>query len=85
MNWCNYKNWLEEKLVLNLKPNSVIALDNASYYCCSLDERVPTSNFRKADMITWLQNNSIPYGADMSKPSLYKLVKQHKPKHLRCI
>lgn len=82
INWHNYKKWLEEKLIPNLKSNSILVLDNTSYHC-SLDERRPTSNFRKADMIAWLHNNNIPYIADMLKPFLYKLINHHKLESLR--
>ena len=82
MNWENYKKWLEEKLIPNLLSNSVLVMDNASYHC-KIDEKAPTSNSRKADMISWLQKNNISYTESMLKPTLYKLIKYHKPYHTK--
>ena len=42
MNFENFKKWLQEKLLPNLQPNSVIVLDNAAYHKC------PTAASRKA-------------------------------------
>lgn len=48
MNKKNYFKWLEEKLIPNLDPNSVLVVDSASYHM--LVEPNPTSNWLKADM-----------------------------------
>lgn len=77
MNFSNYRKWLEEKLIPNLPPRSVLVIDNASYHNKEVNP-APTSNTRKADMISWLAQNCIPYNEKMLKPELYQLIKLHK-------
>ncbi|RVE44176.1 hypothetical protein evm_011170 [Chilo suppressalis] len=60
MNASNYLKWIKEKLVPSLPPQSVLVVDNASYYNVVSDP-VPTSNSRKSDMLAWLDNYYILY------------------------
>ncbi|KAL0829626.1 hypothetical protein ABMA28_003132 [Loxostege sticticalis] len=46
MNTNNNEQWLRTKLIPNLPPNSVVVVDNASYYNKQLDV-APTSNTKK--------------------------------------
>lgn len=79
MNNKNYMKWAKEKLLPNLKPNSVIVVDNAPYHNVE-EDRAPTSNSRKEEMIKWLIDNGIPFTPCMFKPQLYELIKLNKPK-----
>lgn len=77
MNFVNYEKWLKEKLIPNLKPNSVLIVDNASYHNKLLN-RAPTSNSLKQEMMDWLTEHNISYSPLMYKTSLYDLIKQNK-------
>jgi hypothetical protein len=49
----NYIRWLNEKLIPNLPPHSVIVLDNASYHNVQYSP-TPTSDLTKKLMQDWL-------------------------------
>ena len=80
MNHANYMKWSQEKLIPNLEPKSVIAVDNASYHNVQLN-RHPTSNARKGEMLFWLDKRGIQYSSDMTKAELYDLIKMNKPQY----
>ena len=80
MNHANYMKWLQEKLIPNLEPKSVIVIDNASYHNVQLN-RHPTSNARKGEMLLWLDKRGIRYSSDMTKAEMYDLIKMHKPQY----
>jgi hypothetical protein len=72
--------WLQEKLIPNLESKSVIVVDNASYHNVQLN-RHPTSNTRKGEMLSWLDERGIRYSSDITKAELYDLIKRHKPQY----
>lgn len=80
MNRDNYFKWVKERLIPNLPPRSVLVIDNASYHNIEVD-RAPTSNTRKATMVSWLVHRNIPHRDTMYKHELYELIKLHKPAH----
>lgn len=53
MNSENFVKWLEQKLLPNIPPESVLILDNASYHSVQ-EDKVPTKSALKQDMIDWL-------------------------------
>jgi hypothetical protein len=57
MNENNYEKWLEEKLILNISPNSVIVSNDASYLNI-LVEKTPT-NVTKRQIMEWLAERLI--------------------------
>lgn len=77
MNSKNYMQWVKNQLVPNLKPNTVLVIDNAGYHNSELN-KAPTSNSRKDEMIKWLEDKNIPYETSMLKPQLYRLIQNHK-------
>ncbi|RZF32437.1 hypothetical protein LSTR_LSTR001901 [Laodelphax striatellus] len=77
-----YVRWLNEKLLPNLPPRSVVVIDNASYHNKQID-KCPTSNSTKADMQQWLNDRNIQFTVDMLKVQLYDLIKLHKPASIR--
>lgn len=79
MNFENYEKWIKNKLIPNIRPNSVIVVDNASYHNVEIN-RAPSSATKKADMIKWLVERGIPLTENLLKPELYDLIKQLKPK-----
>ncbi|XP_037875263.1 uncharacterized protein LOC119630329 [Bombyx mori] len=80
MNYLNYEKWLRCQLLPNLPPNSVVVVDNASYYNKQSDP-APTANAKKVYMKKWLQEKEIPYDENMLKPQLFSLIKAHKEQH----
>lgn len=79
-----YVKWLNERLLPNLPPRSVVVIDNASYHNKQID-KCPTSNNTKADMQQWLSDKNIPFTPQMLKVELYELIKLHKPTNIRYV
>lgn len=79
MNFKNYENWLKEKLIPNLQPNSVVVIDNAPYHNVQVNP-APSSSSLKADMLKWLAEQVIPHSQNQLKPELYNLIKLYRPK-----
>ncbi|XP_050497226.1 uncharacterized protein LOC126878514 [Diabrotica virgifera virgifera] len=78
MNYDNYKKWLQDKLIPNLPPNSVLVINNAPYHNVQT-EKCPTMSSRKAEMQQWLTTQNISFTDDMLKLELYDIIKLHKP------
>ena len=79
MNFNNFFKWLQEKLIPNLEPNSVLILDNAAYHNVQYD-KCPTSASRKAEMQEWLRKQQIAFPDKMLRPELLELCRKHKHK-----
>jgi len=79
MNGDNFKEWFE-RILPNLDPNSVIVMDNAPYHSVKL-ERIPTSSWKKAEIIEWLTNKGEVFDREMLKPMLLKRVRQIKNRY----
>ncbi|CAK1600945.1 unnamed protein product [Parnassius mnemosyne] len=77
MNTENYTKWLQTQLIPNLKPNSVVVVNNASYHD-SFQNPAPNSNHRKQAMIDWFKYRNINHSGSMLKPQLYQLLLQNK-------
>lgn len=77
-----FMKWIEEKILPNLEPRSVLVIDNAPYHNLQID-KAPTSKSRKQEYKDWLGKHEIPYSDDMLVPELYKLVVLHKPRFVR--
>ena len=73
MNHTNYMKWLQEKLIPNLEPTSVIVIDSASYHNVQLN-RHPTSNATKVEMLFWLGNHGGTVPKKMHKPLYMRLL-----------
>lgn len=84
MNNDNYMKWVNNQLIPNLQPHSVLVIDNANYHNKQID-KAPTSNSRKEEMINWLTERNIVFEPSMLKPQLYKIIQQHKPRHVNYI
>jgi hypothetical protein len=78
MNWNNFEKWAKILLIPNLPPHSVLVVDNASSYHNTIAITEPTTATRKADMISWLEVRNIGHDANLTKPELYSIIKQHK-------
>lgn len=84
MNSDNYFKWLQEKLIPNLPPQSVVVMDNAAYHNAQIN-KVPTSSSRKEELITWLHQNNVLFSETMLKPELLLLVKMAKSDNNRFV
>lgn len=73
-----FLSWFKEQLLPNIPPDSCIVMDNASYHSRELNP-APTSKNRKCEMQTWLKEKQIPFDERMVKPTLYEIIKLHKP------
>lgn len=74
----NFTKWLNERLLPNLPPGSIIVLDNAPYHSKQID-KLPTSNSLKETMQNWLHERNIEFEERCTKPELYQLIKQNAP------
>ena len=74
MNGENFKKWITEKLMHNLKEKSIIIMDNASYHSMK-SEKCPTTNTRKAEIQAWLRQYGIPFDEKLLRPQLLSLAK----------
>lgn len=79
MNSTNYLQWVTNQLLPNLKPNTVLVIDNAGYHNTQVN-KAPTSNSRKDEMIAWLIEREINFEESLLKPQLYRIIQQHKPR-----
>ncbi|KAF0749684.1 DDE 3 domain-containing protein, partial [Aphis craccivora] len=77
MNGDSFRDWLEGVLP-KLKDNAVIVMDNAPYHSVKI-EKCPTTNWRKADIIAWLQSKGEQVDNTMLVVELLDLVKKLKP------
>ena len=75
MNFENFSKWLAEKLIPNLKPKSVLVLDNASYHNVQQD-KFPTMTSRKVVIQESLQSKNIGFTPSMLKAELLELCKE---------
>lgn len=72
-----YLDWLENQLIPNLPPQSVVVVDTSPPHNMEYDP-APNYNARKCDMQAWLDNKKIQYEPDMYKPQLFQLIKDNK-------
>ncbi|CAI6374522.1 unnamed protein product [Macrosiphum euphorbiae] len=77
MNGDTFRDWFEGVLP-RLKDNAVIVMDNAPYHSVKL-EKIPTTAWKKADIIGWLQSKGEVFPNNMIIPELLDIVKRIKP------
>ena len=78
MNRENFMRWLNERLLPNLPPNSVLVVDNAPYHNRQ-EDKCPTTATRKAEIQAWMDRNRIPYNTRMLKAELLQIWQTQKP------
>ncbi|XP_028173855.1 uncharacterized protein LOC114362596 [Ostrinia furnacalis] len=76
MNFVNFSKWLNEKLMPNIPPNSVIVMDNAAYHSVRVEKK-PTMASTKPEMQDWLRRHEVPFDDKLKKDDLSKLIKSH--------
>lgn len=71
-----FEKWAEEQLCPNLKPNSVIVMDNASYHSrIKPDTKVPTTSTKKADIVRFMESKGMEVPMKATKKILLEMVK----------
>lgn len=75
-------NQVIEILLPNLKPHSVVVIDNAPYHNV-LVEKIPNSASRKEEIRQWLNKNNVQFSQNFLKVELLHLVKINKPSKIR--
>lgn len=73
MNWNNFSEWFQEKLLKNIPENSLIIMDNAAYHNVLAEEAFPKKSHSVKRLREWLSNNEIPWTKDMLKSELFVL------------
>ncbi|KAJ4426456.1 hypothetical protein ANN_27270 [Periplaneta americana] len=77
MNSTNFERWVNTQLLPNLPEKSVVVMDNAPYHSIQ-ENKPPTRNSVRAEMISWLENNNMPFAVEMRKTELFMLIEKHK-------
>lgn len=79
MNHDNFMKWAQTQLIPNLPPKSVLVIDNAPYHNVLMERNITTAT-KKAEMQKWLHDHDIQFEESITKPELYDLIQQHKPR-----
>jgi transposase len=80
MNWENFSEWFQEKLLKNIPDNSLIIMDNAPYHNVLVEEAFPKKSHSVKKLREWLSHNEIPWTKDMLKEEIYELCSRFAPK-----
>ena len=78
MNQGNFEKWVDEKLIPNLPPNSVVVTDNAPYHSIQVD-KPPTKYALNSDIKEWLRRKRVKFDEGLHKVDLYDLIVKHRP------
>ena len=73
MNWNNFSEWFQEKLLKNIPNESLIIMDNAPYHNVLSEEAFPKKSHTIKQLQEWLSHNEIPWTKDMLKSELIEL------------
>ena len=73
MNWDNFSEWFQDKLLKNIPENSLIIMDNATYHNVLAEEAFPKKSHSVKRLREWLSNNKIPWTKDMLKSELFEV------------
>lgn len=71
--------WFTEQLLPNIRPQSTIVMDNASYHSVQLD-KAPTMATRKSEILDWLRSHDLPADETKNKAELLEVVSANKPR-----
>ena len=74
----HFDKWFATKPFLNVPPNSLIVMDNGSYYSCHSDP-VPVKSWTKQKMQDWLQAKGVEFPTNALKAELYSIIQRLKP------
>jgi transposase len=68
-----FETWFEKTLIPNLKENSVIVMDNASYHS-RLSEKIPNTSSHKLEIETFLLKHDLYFHESYTKKQLLEVV-----------
>jgi predicted O-methyltransferase YrrM len=68
-----FEKWFQDQLLPNIRPGSVIVMDNAAYHSRK-SELLPTTAWRKEDIKQWLLAKNMPFPDDSLKCELLQTV-----------
>lgn len=74
MNLNNFQNWIQERVIPNLPPSSVVIMDNVAYHCLDKNKKRDSVGLKK-DMQDWLRQKRVPFSPDMTKEQLMNIIK----------
>ncbi|XP_031836267.1 uncharacterized protein LOC116428588 isoform X2 [Nomia melanderi] len=74
----NFESWIIELLLPNIPPNTVVVMDNAPYHSVEMN-KPPNKYAKKADMLSWLEQNNVPHTEKMKQYELAELIARNKP------
>ena len=69
----HFEEWFREKLLPNIPPNSLIAMDNASYHS-RIGEVLPKASWTKSKMYEWLVYYNVTFSPHMTKKQLFPII-----------
>lgn len=73
-----------KQMIEYIPANSVIVMDNASYHS-RLKENLPTTSWKKAEIVNWLQRKELSYDNTMVKKELLGIVRLHKSQYKKYV
>ena len=69
----HFEEWFEDKLLPNIPPNSLIAMDNASYHS-RIEEEKPKKSWTKSKMYEWLVYYGVSFDPNDTKSQLFSII-----------
>ena len=76
-----FEKWFSSVLD-SIEPGSVIIMDNAPYHSRRV-ERIPTSSWRKCEIIDWLNSKNVKFEPTMLKLQMLDIVKVKKREYIK--
>lgn len=73
-----------KQMIEYIPANSVIVMDNASYHS-RLKENLPTTSWKKAEIVNWLQRKELSFDNTMVKKELLDIVRLHKSQYKKYV
>ena len=69
----HFEEWFREKLLPNIPPNSLIAMDNASYHS-RIEEVLPKASWNKSKMYEQFVYYNVTFSPHMTKKQLFSII-----------
>lgn len=74
----HFEDWFANKLLPNVRPNSLIVMDNASYHS-RRSEAVPVKSWTKKKMLEWLRQKEIQFPPKAKKDEIFSIISRLNP------
>ena len=69
----HFEEWFKYKLLPNIPPNSLMAMDNASYDS-KIEEEKPKKSWTKSKMYEWLVYYGVSFDPNVTKSQLFSII-----------